>query len=115
MVRVMLCDSSPQVHFDWLWSQFLEIPRDRLVPVYTAILQLARDVQAYASGETDEALKAKVDPEEAWRGNLKEIGESLRLHICPPTALASGHTSAVHKARALLHQWYLESPPAMPL
>jgi hypothetical protein len=110
--RYLLVDSSPQVGYDWLWSQYKQISANRAVSVCRALNKLQVDVAVHAQRlrADDPECELVLEPLDSWKPLLALIADGISEHISPPTAVASGHRGLAHKARALVHQWYLELP-----
>ena len=111
--RFMLCDSSPQAGYDWLWCQYKEVQHNMLTSICRASHSLAADIERFCEDEISihgDSWVPAPSPLPGWQPHLRVIGHGITEHICPPMALASGQSSLPHKARAVLHAWFLESP-----
>ena len=110
--RFVWSDASPVGEFDWLWSQYREVPRSGLVATCRALHALSGMVRTFASAECalDEDWEPPLDPLPTWLPHWQTIKQHIHEHTSPPTALASGQRSLAHTCRALLHQWFLEIP-----
>ena len=109
--RFAWCDSSPILGYAWVWGQYKEVDNDKLVPVCQASHALADAVEAHGVAHPrGDGERPDVDPLPEWRPHLELLGASVIEHISPPTAVASGQSGLLHKACALAHQWFLETP-----
>ena len=108
----MLCDSSPQVNYDWVWTQVKEISESDIVRSCKAVQHLATGVAAHvASWENEEEGfdDISLEPLAAWKQYLDDV-MAIKTHVCAPTAVTSGQRGAAHKVRAQLHSFYLDCP-----
>jgi hypothetical protein len=121
VARFMWTDSSPVANHDWIWCQYTEVKSENLVRVCQAINDLTlavhqwHDDQGFAQQDEGFDVNEVMFPHPDWRDWLATIGSCVAEHICPPTALASGHRGVAHKCRAILHQWHLETPEGISL
>jgi len=89
-VRFLWVDSSPLARFDWLWSQYIEIDRVRLVGVFKSALSLEVSISAYAESLLDCAdIHVFYTPLPEWKPFL-EMLLVIREYILTPGAMASG-------------------------
>ena len=89
-VRFLWVDSSPLARFDWLWSQYIEIDRVRLVGVFKSALSLEVVISAYAESLLDCAdIHVFYTPLPEWKPFL-EMLLVIREYILTPGAMASG-------------------------
>lgn len=126
-IRVGWSDSSPLAGYDWLWSQFHEIPLSKVVQCHRAVSALQQGTEAFvrqrlreqeaaAAADTDaDAEDDSPDPLPAfplpeWVEPLRVLSSSVREHIAPPVALGSGHRSLADKACSEVFKWMLENP-----
>ena len=126
-VRVGWTDSSPLAGYDWIWSQYHEIPESKLIPCFLAVNRLSDAISAFVAeqeereegnrpahdDDDDEAEGAQVWPTMPcpdWKPWLSIIQESIHEHIHPPAALGSGRRSLADKAASEVYKWQLQSP-----
>ena len=123
-IRVGWTDSSPIAGYDWVWSQYHEIPVSKLVQCFDAVCRLQRAISAMvaelirrseiAPGDEDADLDLPTEPLPSWRPWLDIPSLSVREQIHPPAAL-SGHRSLADKAASEIFKWHLQRPQAVSL
>ena len=93
-------DSSPISGFDWLWTQYTEIPEHQVWNVFVAVRRMQNASRAYADVHSDSdgvvanwMVHTTADGE-AW---CKVILANTLHMVCPPAALGSGHRAVAHK------------------
>ena len=112
MSRWMLADSSPQQSYDWVWTEYNELPRNSLKAVFLAVVSLSLMVDKLCDEYKDrpedlsEVIMDGLFPRE-WEA-LHAALEELRHHICIPVSVTSGHRGLVHKCAALSHQLLMD-------
>ena len=109
-VRVGWADSSPLAGFDWIWSQYHEVPVSHLVRVHKAVCSLqkviSRFAQDFAEEEDDAQWLAAPLPE--WVPHLKVLQKHIFEHVNPPAAMGSGRRSLADKAASEVYKWHLQ-------
>ena len=111
VVRYMWSDSSPMLGYDWLWSQYHEIERTKLVTVAQAVWSfeqafrehVAHLIQALdhdTTGNTIDHRELERRPE--WAGWLDLIALNITEHINPPAALGQGFRDVQDKLKAIV-------------
>ena len=109
-------DSSPMAGYDWLWSQFKEISKNWIVPVWRAACRVQLDAKDVIDGLDDD--EDKIDALEEFarthRDQFDILKKHIRLVIEPPIALAAGHRALVHKVAAQVFKWHLQVPNSVP-
>ena len=109
--------------YDWLWSQHHEIRETDLLSVFEAVVSLSQSISTFCeesaahASEYDEDTDGpvSVDPLPAWVPWLKIICSSIREHIHPPVALASGHRGLADKTAAEAFKFHLQTSRKVPL
>jgi hypothetical protein len=114
-IRAGWSDSSPIAGYDWIWSQFHEIPRTKVIATFNAVSALTQAIaERVCELSVDEEGDAHQDGEvmdAAWTPWLQTIQANILEHISTPAALGSGHRSLAHKASAEVYKWGLQEPP----
>ena len=123
-IRVGWTDASPLAGYDWLWSQFHEIPSSELIRCHAAVTSLQQATSAYVAEHEQEQEQADEDaaqpglsvtPLAEWVPWLQLLKTHVREHINPPTALGIGHRSLADKASSEVYKWQLQMPPTADL
>ena len=115
MLRFGLADSSPIAGYDWLWSQFIEIPRSQAFRTYRAVCQLQASIEAWTAPSVEAAAAGddqveqwwKAAPPALWLHWAKIMRKNIVEAIEPPNALGSGCRGLVHKAALMVYGWRL--------
>ena len=90
---------------DWVWEQVFEVDVNDLVKVCSAANSIAQD---QAAADEDTLTDFMYTTPEAWEPALRQLLTLTRVHVCPPTAVAKGHSGLADKASAKLHSHYME-------
>ena len=59
-VRWLWTDSSPQKGFDWIWSEFHEVPVGRVAAVFQAVLDIQSLVLTFPGADLDDAFNVPL-------------------------------------------------------
>jgi hypothetical protein len=121
-VRFGLTDSSPQGDYDWVWSMFIAIQKEKVVMTFRSICYIKNETERYVSElkaskpEGEEPTLAELCMvKEEWRPHLENIRKNIVLHVNPPTALAPGHRQLADHVAAEIYKAHLGSSPAAEL
>ncbi|MFM7982672.1 MAG: hypothetical protein ACKPKO_25455, partial [Candidatus Fonsibacter sp.] len=99
-------DSSPISGFEWLWTQYTEIPEHQLWNVFVAVRRMQSATRAYADVHSDgvvaKLMVRTTADGEAW---CKVILANTMHIVCPPAALGSGHPAVAHTCSHLAFDW----------
>ena len=115
-IRVGWTDSSPLAGYDWIWSQYHEIPESKLVRCFSSVRKLSVAISAFVAEHDEQEANDHVPdvlpllPLPEWKPWLQVISDSIFEHIHPPAALGSGHRSLADKAASEVYKWQLQSP-----
>ena len=97
--RYAWSDSSPMAGYDWLWSQFKEISKEWVVPLWRAACKVQLDAEGIIDGidAEEDQVDALEEFAETHREQFDVLKRHVRLVVDPPVSLASGHRALVHK------------------
>jgi hypothetical protein len=135
VVHFSLADSSPMCGYDWIWSQYHEIEKDKLVEVFDAVVNLTASIVGYCNrveelsgpaldedmhdvSELRDAyvhLKFDSEPLPEWKEWLRCIRSNIYEHINPPMALGSGHRALSDKTAAECFKLRLQTDASVDL
>ena len=115
--KFSLCDASPMAGYDWLWSLFAMIAKEKLAPTFWAVSELKTSIEEYVSGihATNDGAELSISqlttvPDD-WKPLLKQIKDSVILCISPPCAMTGGHTGLADKVSTEAYKMHLTTDP----
>jgi hypothetical protein len=122
LIKFGLTDASPMAGYDWLWSMFIEIRRERLISTWQSVMFIKRSTEQYIS-TIKSSLPEGVEPTleqlthvpESWKPHLHALKHNIVLHVNVPTGLAAGHASLADKAQSEVYKMHISSPPQRPI
>ena len=120
--KFQLHDSSPYADFEWLWSMYIELASEDIIPTFEAVNEMRRRVSEYVkrinkTKKDDEAWTTEeltYVPEE-WKPLLHQIKRSIVPHINHPAALASGNMGLADKVATEVYKQHFNCPPSVNL
>ena len=85
-VRVGWTDSSPLAGYDWIWSQYHEIPESKLIPCFLAVNRLSDAISAFVAEqeERERGTGRRMMMMMMMRLKVRRSGQPCRVLIGSP-------------------------------